>query len=80
MTGNTLYHVEVNWANGAPPTRILVGIDDLGYYDTFDEWRSALIAKGSTRPCWVQLGELAFHTQGVRSIELIETIEIEKED
>lgn len=78
MTGDTLYHVEVAWANGSPPTRILVSAEDLDAFDTFEQWREALIAKGSTRPCWVRLGELIFHTQGVRSIELVETIE--KED
>lgn len=76
MTADTIYLVEVTWPDGTAQ-RVLVDREQLGDI-SFAEWRDNLVARANTRPQWASLGDLSFHTQGVRSIELIETIE--KED
>jgi hypothetical protein len=76
VTADSIYLVEITWVNGHP-TRHLVDREQLGDI-SFAEWHDNLVARANTRPQWAKLGDLSFHTQGVRSVELIETIE--KED
>jgi len=72
VTADTIYLIEIAWVHGHP-TRHLVDQGQLAGLD-FETWRTNLVGRANTRPQWVVLGDLTFHTQGVSSIELIETI------
>lgn len=72
IESNVIYLVEIAWVHGHP-TRHLVDENQLHGLN-FETWKTNLVARANTRPQWVVLGDLTFHTQGVRSIELIETI------
>lgn len=72
-----MYLVKIVWIDG---TDVTILTDTTELMGSWHDWHTDFIAKASHRPGWFKLGNVSFHSQNVRYIQRIETVEPKEND